>query len=599
MEEGRQSFLALYSAERVKKEIRGICESYSHPWDIVAELLQNSVDAIKKWNKENASRQTRRHFIDIKIDKQAKGIKITDSGIGIDLNHLPKLLAPNVTDKENDKDLVGEKGVGLKFAIFSSNKFTLKTTSKIGSYACEVNNARDWLNNTSEDLIDVENEAPEKKDYKPLETYTEIEVNGLGDTAEQIFQYDLNELIYILRTRTFIGYTGKIFKNEDLDIAVNVEFTDEVGKTTKSKVDFGYWLPSNFFDKNKLADVDQYETEAVRLNDAQRAKKLSGKCLFSKKEITYGGRKFWYYAFFVPKREFWKQMASEAKLNREVGGESLIGNGIFASTRGMPTGIEIVPPRGWAMGFWAQLFILIESDDFKFDIGRKTIPNREKIILQNIAKEQFGRFTGLWGLVSTTPPAPVTPIREMQKQERIRILETLPNLGLMQIPYQKEPDYQEAAVVAIFHELLGANLIRGYYGYKSGYKESYDFWGKYKINKEALGKNIQTELKERKDVDLPFVIEFKYDASYIIDDVEHNKKHFEDIDLIVCWDIENGAFAEKHISVEPVAEEDIFWHGSNYKLVWPGTYNLGNNSEKAVLSLRQFIDTCRRANQGK
>lgn len=56
--------MALYSAERVKKEIRGICESYSHPWDIVAELLQNSVDAIKKWNKENASRQTRRHFID-------------------------------------------------------------------------------------------------------------------------------------------------------------------------------------------------------------------------------------------------------------------------------------------------------------------------------------------------------------------------------------------------------------------------------------------------------------------------------------------------------------------------------------------------------
>lgn len=598
MPEARQSFLALYSAERVKKEIRGICESYSHPWDIMAELLQNSVDAIKKWNKENVGKQTRRHYIDIRVDKTSKGIRVKDSGIGIDFRKLPELLAPNVTDKVSDKDLVGEKGVGLKFAIFSSNKFILKTTSIIGSYTCEVNNARDWLNNSSEDLINVENELYEEKAYKPEETYTEIEVNGIGDTAAQIFQYDLNELIYALRTKTSIGYTGKIFKNEDLDVAVNLEFIDDAGKSKKNKIEFGYWLPSDFFDNNKLADIDKYEVDAGKLDDAQKAKRLAGKCLFSKKEVTKGGRKFWYYAFFVPNRDTWKKMAEEAELDIDLDDEPLISNGIFVSTRGMPTGIEIIPPSGGAMGYWAQLFILIESDDFKFDIGRKTIPNREKTILKEIAKVQFARFTSLRELVSLSPPAPVIPvIRAMQKGDFVKELEALPALGLKQILYEKEPNGQEAAVVSIFHELLGCGLIKGYHGYKSAYKEAYDFWGRYKINAAELGKNAQTELKEKKEVDVPVVIEFKYDASTIIDDVLRNKKHFEDIDLIVCWDINTNSFAANQIGVEPIQQDDVFWHGANFKLVWPGTYNLGNYSEKPILSLKQFIDTRRRTGQ--
>ena len=42
-------FLSL-SMAMVRRSIRGIDDSYSNYWDILAELLQNSVDAIKKGN---------------------------------------------------------------------------------------------------------------------------------------------------------------------------------------------------------------------------------------------------------------------------------------------------------------------------------------------------------------------------------------------------------------------------------------------------------------------------------------------------------------------------------------------------------------------
>lgn len=62
------------------------------------------------------------------------------------------------------------------------------------------------------------------------------------------------------------------------------------------------------------------------------------------------------------------------------------------------------------------------------------------------------------------------------------------------------------------------------------------------------------------------------------------------MDLLVCWDIDEQKFAQNSIKVEKIDKEDVLFYGSNYKLIWPGSYNLGAASEKPVLSLRQFID---------
>jgi folate-dependent tRNA-U54 methylase TrmFO/GidA len=56
----------------IKHQIRGIDDSYSHEWDILAELCQNSVDAIKLSDRAEG-------VISLEINAQHESITITDA----------------------------------------------------------------------------------------------------------------------------------------------------------------------------------------------------------------------------------------------------------------------------------------------------------------------------------------------------------------------------------------------------------------------------------------------------------------------------------------------------------------------------------------
>lgn len=58
------NFLQQLSCEQIRQSILDIDDSYSHDWDVLAELLQNSVDAIRKSSNENEG------AIEIKVDCQ-------------------------------------------------------------------------------------------------------------------------------------------------------------------------------------------------------------------------------------------------------------------------------------------------------------------------------------------------------------------------------------------------------------------------------------------------------------------------------------------------------------------------------------------------
>ena len=109
--------------EQIRQSVIDIDDSYNNDWDILAELIQNSVDAIRKTEKKNEG------ILSIKVDAQNKSITVKDNGKGIDPQKLPKLLCMFGTDKRGDENSIGEKGVGLKFAIFSCNDFYLKSGS--------------------------------------------------------------------------------------------------------------------------------------------------------------------------------------------------------------------------------------------------------------------------------------------------------------------------------------------------------------------------------------------------------------------------------------------------------------------------------------
>jgi hypothetical protein len=70
---------------------------------------------------------------------------------------------------------------------------------------------------------------------------------------------------------------------------------------------------------------------------------------------------------------------------------------------------------------------------------------------------------------------------------------------------------------------------------------------------------------------------------------DSDRKFFTDIDLIVCWDFDETLFAKQGVSIEVLPEEEKLFFGSNFRFVWPGSYNLGNASVKPVIALRRLI----------
>lgn len=99
------------NTEEIRHQIRGILDSYSHDWDLISELTQNAVDTILEAKPEKGR-------IELHVDATGKRISILDNGTGINPAHIERLLRPFGTDKSSKPNLIGEKGVGLKFVIF-------------------------------------------------------------------------------------------------------------------------------------------------------------------------------------------------------------------------------------------------------------------------------------------------------------------------------------------------------------------------------------------------------------------------------------------------------------------------------------------------
>jgi molecular chaperone HtpG len=353
-------------------------------------------------------------------------------------------------------------------------------------------------------------------------------------------------------------------------------------------IPFRYKLPTEHVAEKDILDLNQFVVEAASLSDAQKARKLHNKSLETGGDIDHSNRKIRYKAIFVPKRDVWETISERAGLDPE--GFYHYRGGLWFVTKGMPTGVEISPPVAGAAGYWPNFYLLIEDSGVIFDLGRKAIPGRTLGFLRDYAKGVFNKFTKFQHYFKGEPETRSGPaqVHERTIAKRFEELMGATDLELGDISYLKHPNGQEAAVVAIFHELVGANVLKGYYGLQSSYRSSYDFWCKYRITAEEVGSDHKDKCVNGV-LDLDTVIEFKHNGEGIIRDLDERRKYFEDITLLVCWDFDQKAFSDRQITVRTMRDHERVFNGSNFVLEFPGTYNLGAAGQKHVLALRQFI----------
>lgn len=591
-------FLGAPTDEHRRKEIKNIKDSYSHPWDILSELLQNSVDAIRR---KEADEPGGKYHVEIQVNSQARTIQVEDDGTGFPSDQLGELLAPHGTDKEDAEDEIGQKGIGLKFAIFSCDEFTLESVGPGGFVSGVVKGASSWVERrvgARPIFVDRTHTA------HPIEkgTYTVVRLAALDPPsggAQSVFELTQRQLIVLLRTRTAVGNTRALFGLKSPDIGVTLKFVTPSGKKSEVPVPYSYLSPTEVLKDGDKVRLSDYRGRAGVLSDKQKVAELKDKTIFDTGFEERAGRKIRWYACFVPHRKNWGSIRVGAGLPEEQMEEdkgiagSLIRDGIFLSTRGMPTGVRLAQPEVGNIVLWPRVFMLVEDDALEFDLGRKSVPGRTQGMLRDIVGGTFNDFVQpalLAGGTSEVLPPP--PVFSQARAEAFEDFERLPDLGLRIVRFLKHPDGQEAGVVAIFHELVGSGVLSGYCGLRSSYKASYDFWGRYCVDPKVLGAKVRSQWK-KPAVDIPIVIEFKFEAAEIIPDVVEQTKFFEDIDLIVCWDIDVRRFARESIQVRPLPADQVFYQGSNYELEWPQAYNLGPRGTKPVLSLRKLVEELR------
>lgn len=591
-------FLTQPSARRLRKEIQNICDSYSHPWDVLAELAQNAVDAINlhRINYGNLAQQL--HKISIQLDRRSRSIKIRDTGVGFPPEKVISLVAPHESGKEEyGNDQIGQKGVGLTYVIFMCNSFSLRSRSVSGDFAGKIINGISWKTGSINETPSLEVIENTQVSYEPSETFTEIVLEGIEDSAwdaeGDIFNQSFEVLEFLIRTKTAIGSTRAIFGDTQDTIKIDLGLLSPDGSSELREINFSYLLPQDLLSRDDIVSFNDFMAEAALLDDRQKTKKLQGKCLVDQGSINRAGRNIKFHVFFAPSSKFWKDVSVKNELvSASTSAEDqsyLYKAGIYLATRGMPTGIEMNSPKTGASGYWGNTFILLEDDSLTFDLGRKSVPGRTQGLLKDISRELFNKITKLSNYLSSDPPiaSTVSSVLSKKKQEVFEELNALPNLPISSLRFKKNPDDQEAAVSALFHELIGNSTLKGYSVLKVGYKMTYDLWGYYEADKSHIGSNHRDRIRDNSLI--PIVIEFKYKAETILDDLESNK-FFSDIDLLVCWEIDEKKFAKERVMVEILKPDDKFYHGSNYILEWPGAYNLGAAGTKHVIVLKQLLD---------
>lgn len=553
--------------EQIRHQIRGILDSYTHDWDIFAELAQNSVDAIAK-------AEPARGHIKIVIDAISKSVEFADNGTGINPAEIEKLLRPFATNKVGMTNQIGQKGVGLTFILFSSNSFELESHHTEGARVAKIEGARSWLDTESESDLLLYEERTE-----PSTLGTKIKIR-LATNDHPIFDLTFEELMFAIRTRTALGNTSFIW-GEDLNCDFELIHIDKSGNKKTESSPCKYLLPIDGLKDQDVISFDSYvewRSDGDR-SDQEKRRRLKDKIVFRQGKSYQAGRDIKYWTCFVPGRAVWQKLSEIHGLSSpedesgiladEMFFQYALAGGIYTSTKGMPTGILLeLKPRG-AAGYVPNFFMLLEDPSLSFDIGRKAIQSRQQGMLRQLAYDQFKAYLNT--VVKYVSGSIDEPDPLFDREERFAEIRKLPDLDSTNSVFVKRPDSQEATVAGMFFEQLGKGTFSNFSPLISGYKGRYDLYGQ-------IGNRS-------------FVVEFKFDLSGLFRDFSDERKMFNEVDLVVVWDItekDRKVISNRGLTISEIAAGLINPDASRFS---PAHYKLHIDGVKSVevLCMRKLL----------
>ena len=600
-----------------RSNIERIVTSYRHPWDIYAELLQNSIDAIFEAKQTLYSNQPEwKGKIEIVVNSERRSLKISDNGIGIPPERIAEVivLGRSLKRENSQGSRYGFMGFGLTFVAFQSSYIKIESVYQGQKSSRSYTDLYTYVFKSGELPDAEENVIPESiKDSHG--TTISIDFDSAYSTLPEAIQDDLDKVFNsytensklfecILRTRTAVGNTECLFgKKPPCDIEVVAHLNGE-----EVKIPFKYLDPlevikevSSIKKFQKLSDFEQMIelTKSYQPIDQDQARKVTALWYATKESIEVGVRnsiKATFY-IFVTSKEHLNTYNKILGLDRETA-EGL-SNGVILSLDGMPTSIRL---DNWSHSSYLPFTVVVDAQDLRQDLdaGRKGITSYRasqllsevERLLQDKKLKQYRRyvigssndrsFNGEVSGLDNAKDLMEKKVNDNKKRRKGTILSQ-----------QWFPPQEEQEVIALFMELVGMGKIRGYYLMMlSGY-DQYDGLFEYMLkctedtvyNKKhrpfgVPDKNFQDDGTVYKKL----VVEFKRFLDSIYGDVRHNKKELREIDLIVCWDANEEKIQQWGDELIEMDQKERFWDGATHKL------KDSDNKEIPVICLKAFLD---------
>jgi hypothetical protein len=511
------------------------------------------------------------------IDIKKRRVRIVDNGVGMNLEEFKYCFRPNVTFKRGVR-LRGNKGVGATYLAYGFALVRIQSKQGEGKFAAILRGGRRW----AEDMSGV---VPRPKlESKPFEV-AELAHESSGTAVEVLLgdspgerPRDLNwigartakQWFDVLRIKTPLGAVALTTGEFKPKVTLNV--TDSEGAETEEiSSNVEYFYPHEM--PGKVASLGDIINALTKIpgDTATKFAKLRNEfkkldCMYEvwdKSEILGEHSDFSdildpeermladrhsvsVYGAFLSSSKQWSDFNDNVLQLRR--GQRIMAGGLQLACDGMVQGDPLVIPLTSTIGYQANAHVIVHFVDGNPDMGRKVFQPELKRMAEKLAVRVvtvFKRF--LQHRRPDAGPPSISASRALHEwkrtQEEHRDAKPL-SLTLNGIPVAmiSEPQ-KEQDVIALFHELLGVGLLKGYGIFATSQSETYD--SLYELNYpndqdfkfEKSIRPLGVSGRYLGESTEPRVLEYKYDFDGLLDDFEQEVKSQSQIQFVVCWSV--------------------------------------------------------------
>lgn len=559
--------------EATKRVILNILKSYTGYFDVFSEIMQNSLDALDERLKIDANYEPK---LWISIDLDSNRIRVVDNGIGMSFDQYLYCFRPNVSFKRR-REHRGHKGVGATFLAYGFSLVKLQTKRNGSQISGQLRQGREW----AEDTRGV-NEAIRRPKFEQTDFDVPELANELSGTAIEIMIGDkqrpqlgwlqaskAQQWIDVLRMKTPLGGVYLSAKERKVSIETHLKVTLPGGAIDKIVVrDTEYFYPHEIPLLHKVQDIDSIERQinATHGDPSQRLQRLPNE--FKRLDAIY---KIWtkediiadsilsrnldedqkaliekhdicVYGCFLSTAKSWTEFKEKHLGVRRTA--DLLKGGLQLASDYMIQGDLLVIPLTSTIGYQANTHVIVHLVDGNPDMGRKVFQPEIKVLAEELSRRVVDVCKRYLRLMREDTGAPSSQSSDnlwrwkmdqvaYRDKHNLEMMVSGKDLALLSIP-QSEQD-----VISLFHEMLGAQFLRGYGIYATSESERYDCL--FLINYEAENLLYSNEVplgaayEQLSGESQPYVMEYKFSFDALVADLERGKKFEREIDLVVCW----------------------------------------------------------------